>query len=299
MELSRVTEGRCRLWAKAEFLNLGGSVKSRTALGLITDARDRGALSPGDAVVEASSGNEGVALAMLAAAYGYRAVIVMPADLPPERQRIIEHFGGEVVLVEPRASIRETMRACQEVAAELGDRPGYYYCRQFDNPANPAVHERTTGAEILAQVAGRIDAVVVAVGTGGTLTGVARAVRRVHPQVRVVAVEPATAAVLSGGPVTTHHQYGIGEGFVPGVLDRSLIDEVVTVTDQEAYAMARRLAREEGLLVGITSGTNVVASCQMAQRLAPGSTVVTLLPDGGERYLSDRGFVTGRLGAGG
>lgn len=278
------------LLAKAEFLNPGGSIKSRTALGMIRDAEACGALRPGQLIVEASSGNEGIALAMLGAARGYRVKVVMPADVPYERVRIIEAYGAEVVSVPPQTSIDRTMRACLDTARQIALREGGFYARQFENPSNPRIHEETTATEILAQVDGEIDAFVAGVGTGGTLMGVGRALKRHRPRMRVVAVEPATASALSGGPVGNHGQFGIGEGFVSPLVNVDLIDEVVTIEDSEAVAMARELARREGLLVGITSGTNVAASCKVAKRLGAGCTVVTVLPDSAERYFSSRLF---------
>lgn len=280
----------CELLAKAEFLNPGGSVKSRTALGMLREAEAQGRLHPGDVIIEASSGNEGIALAMLAACRGYQVRVVMPADVPDERRRIIEAYGGEVVLVPPGATILDTMQACLQLAERLAHETGAFYARQFENPSNPRIHERTTAEEILRQTGGELDALVVGVGTGGTLVGIARALRRQLPNLRVVAVEPATAPALSGGFIGSHCQFGIGEGFVPPLVEEDLIDEVALVTDEEAYATARSLARLEGLLVGVTSGTNVAASLEVAKRLGPGCCVVTILPDSAERYFSSRLF---------
>jgi len=271
--------------AKAEFLNAGGSIKSRTALSMIREAEASGELAPGDTIVEVSSGNEGIALAMLAAQFGYRVCIVMPADVPPERKLLIERYGGEVVLVPAHATIDATLADCFARAQRLLG-PRTYYARQFENPANALVHERGTGAELLAQHDGPIHAFVAGVGTGGTLTGVGRALKARYPQAHVIAVEPATAAVLSGGPIGTHRQFGIGEGFVPSLLDRALVDGVECVSDDDAYATAAALAREEGLLVGPTSGANVYAAIAVARRLPRGSVVATVLCDSAERYLS-------------
>lgn len=278
------------LLAKAEFLNPGGSVKSRTALGMIKDAEAKGILRPGTTILEATSGNEGIALAMLGAARGYRVRIVMPADVPKERQLIIEAYGGEVVLTPVGASIDETIRTCLQAAEELAKEPGTFYARQFENPANPEIHEQTTAKEILEQAPANLAAVVAGVGTGGTLMGLARCLKAHLPHLHVVAVEPATAAPLSGGPIGNHGQFGIGEGFIPPLVDTGLIDEVVTVTDEEALSTARLLARTEGLLVGISSGSNVAAALRVAKRLGPGAPVVTLLPDSAERYFSSALF---------
>lgn len=276
----------CVLLAKAEHLNAGGSVKSRTALGMVRDAHETGQLKPGDTIIEVSSGNEGVALAMIGVIYGNAISIVMPSDVPPERRALIERYGGSVTLVDARENVAETLHACFQVAEALASRRDCYYARQFENPSNPRVHESTTGAELIRQSDWEIAAFVAGIGTGGTLTGVGRALRRRYPKVQIVAVEPAHAAVLSGRQITTHRQYGIGEGFVPALLDQAILDDVVIVTDEEAYETARILARDEGLMVGPTSGSNVFAARKIARNLGAGVAVATLLPDSAERYLS-------------
>lgn len=275
-----------RVVAKAEFLNPGGSVKSRTALGMVLEAEKSGALRPGSTIVEATSGNEGIALAMLGAARGYRVRIVMPEDVPQERRFIIEAYGGEVILTPVGATIAETIETCLRVAEETAAEGDCFYARQFENPANPDIHAATTAQEILEQLPDEPAAIVAGVGTGGTLMGIARVLKERFPGLRTVAVEPATAAALSGGPVGQHGQFGIGEGFIPPLVDTSLIDDVVTVTDEEALSMAKELARREGLLVGISSGSNVSAAIRVARALGPDRTVVTLLPDSAERYFS-------------
>lgn len=272
--------------AKAEHLNAGGSVKSRTALSMLRDARSSGELEAGGTIIEVSSGNEGVALAMLGALYGYAVRIVMPGDVPPERRALIERYGGSVVLVEAGDSIAETLRRCFAQAESIAREPGCYYARQFENPANARVHEESTGAELLEQTRGEIVAFVAGVGTGGTLTGVGRAVRKRYPKASIVAVEPATAAVLTGGRIATHRQFGIGEGFVPALLDRTLVSETIVVSDEDAYETCGALARYDGLMVGPTSGSNVFAALEIAKRLGPGRLVATVLPDTAERYLS-------------
>ncbi len=274
------------LFAKAEHLNAGGSVKSRTALAMIDDARNSGKLRAGDTILEVSSGNEGVALAMLGAVYGHPVIIVMPNDVPWERRVLIERYGGRVILVPAQANVGHTLQQCFSIAEELAAKPRCYYARQFENPSNVRVHEETTGPEVIRQAGGEIAAFVAGVGTGGTLIGVGRALKRRYPRAMVVAVEPATAAVLSGGPVTTHRQFGIGEGFIPALYDRTVVDDVVTVADEDAYRTAGALATEEGLMVGPTSGSNVFAAMEIGRRLGSEGAIVTVLPDSAERYLS-------------
>lgn len=278
--------GNYQIFAKAEHLNAGGSVKSRTALAMIRDARSTGELLPGDTIVEVSSGNEGVALAMLGAVYGHAVCIVMPDDVPPERRALIERYGGTVIPVEAGDNIAQTLRRCFAKAEQLARTPGHYYARQFENPANARVHEETTGAELLEQSSEPIAAFVAGVGTGGTLTGVGRAIKKRYPSALVIAVEPSTAAVLTGGAIGTHRQFGIGEGFVPALLDRDLVDETIAVSDGDAYETCCSLARYDGLMVGPTSGSNVFAALEIARRLGPDKIVATVLPDTAERYLS-------------
>jgi cysteine synthase A len=269
------------IWGKLEAQNPTGSVKDRAALGMVLAAEAEGKLGPGATIVEATSGNTGISLAMIAALRGYRCVVVMPEDMSQERRYILRAYGAEIVLT-PAA---EGMAGAVDKARELAARTkGAWMSRQFENPANPEAHARATGLEILQQTGGKIAAFVAGVGTGGTLTGCARVLREhLGKQVRIVAVEPAGSAVLSGKPPGAHGIQGIGAGFVPPVLDRSLIDEIVTVSDMAAERMARRLGREEGLLVGPSAGANVHAAVDIARRVH--GTVVTILCDAGERYL--------------
>lgn len=268
--------------AKVEAQNPGGSVKDRAARAMVRAAEREGSLGKGATLVEATSGNTGISLAMIAAVRGYRCVLVMPEDMSLGRRYLLRAYGAELVLTSALDGMAGAVQRAKELLAEI---PQSISLGQFANPANPRVHEETTGPELLQQTGGRIDVFVAGVGTGGTLTGVGRALRKVSPSVRIVAVEPAGSAVLSGGQPGLHGIQGLGAGFVPAVLDRSLIDEVRTVSDPAAERMASRLAREEGLLVGVSAGANVHAAVEIARALPPSARVVTVLCDSGERYL--------------
>jgi cysteine synthase A len=279
--------GQARVLAKLEALNPGGSIKSRTAWAMIRSAEAAGQLRPDAIIVEPTSGNQGIGLAMVAAVRGYRARLIMPDCVSLERCRLIEAYGAEAVLVPSQGDIGSTIRACVELAMEMQrNDPRVFVPQQFQNPANPSIHRETTGREFLAQVDGPIDAFVAGVGTGGTLTGVGEVLKARFPGLLVVATEPENAAILSGGPIGEHEQQGIGDGIIPDVLNLSLIDRVVVVSDADAMATARLLARREGLMVGVSSGTNVWAALAIAKELGEGKTVVTVLPDTAERYFS-------------
>ncbi len=273
-----------RVLAKLESQNPAGSVKDRIALAMIEAAEREGRLRPGDTIVEPTSGNTGVGLAMVAAVKGYRLILTMPEDMSPERRALLKRYGAEVVLTPAIEGMTGAVFAAEEL---LRQHPGSFMPQQFENPANPEAHRRTTAQEILKATGGEVHAFVAGVGTGGTLTGVGQVLRREVPGVRIVAVEPAASPVLQGGRFRPHGIQGIGASFVPGVLDRSLLDEIIGVRDDDAKAMAGRLAREEGLLVGISAGANAAAAVQVAARLGAGRTVVTILPDTGERYLRE------------
>ena len=270
--------------AKVESLNPGGSVKDRIALSMVEDAERRGLLRPGGTLVEPTSGNTGIGLAIAAAVKGYRLILTMPDDMSVERQRLLARLGAEIHLTPAIEGMTGAVFAAQEMVRE---HPEYVMPQQFQNPANPEAHRRGTALEILEALNGqRLDAFVVGVGTGGTLTGVGEVLKEKIPGVRVVAVEPARSPVLSGGRARPHAIQGIGASFVPGVLNRDIIDEIITVRDEDAIAWSRRLAREEGLLVGISAGAAAFAACAAAATLAPSQLVLTVLPDTGERYLS-------------
>ncbi|MFN8639769.1 MAG: cysteine synthase A [Dehalococcoidia bacterium] len=277
-----VPEGAAEILGKLESLNPGGSVKDRIALSMIAAAERDGSIQPGATLVEPTSGNTGIGLALVAARRGYHLVLTMPEDMSMERRRLLERLGAELVLT----PAIEGMSGAVYAAGELVRRKGYFMLQQFDNPANPEVHRRTTGPEILEATGGRVDAFVAGVGTGGTITGVGEVLRGAGLEPRIVAVEPARAPVLQGGRAGVHGIQGIGASFVPGVLNTAIYDEVMSVRDEDAFAMTKRLSREEGLLVGISSGANVWAAVKVAQELGAGKRVVTMLCDTGERYLS-------------
>ncbi|HEX3343420.1 MAG TPA: cysteine synthase A [Polyangiaceae bacterium] len=274
--------GGATIVGKLEAKNPGGSVKDRPALAMVEAAESAGKLTAGATLIEATSGNTGISLAMIAAVRGYRCVLVMPDDMSLERRRILRTYGAELVLTPAEEGMTGAVARAE---ALLQTTPGAIMPRQFENPANPRAHERTTAREILDAIGDRLTAFVAGVGTGGTITGVGRVLKKERPDVRVVAVEPASSAVLSGHPAGMHGIQGLGAGFVPTILDRSVIDEVLCVGDVAASRVTERLAREEGLLVGPSSGANVHAAMVIAGRLA-GGIVVTILCDTGERYLS-------------
>ena len=273
-----------RLLAKLEYLNPAGSAKDRIARAMIEDAERAGRLKPGGVIIEPTSGNTGIGLAAVAAAKGYRTVIVMPDSMSVERCLLMKAYGAELVLTPGAKGMAGAIERAEELAMEL---PGSIVAGQFVNPANPAAHYATTGPEILRDTAGEVDCFVAGIGTGGTITGTGRYLKSEKPGVRVVGVEPAGSPVLTAGKAGPHGLQGIGAGFVPEVLDREVLDEVLTVTEEEAYAAGRQIARSEGYLVGISSGAALSAAIRVARRPEnAGKTVVVLLPDTGDRYLS-------------
>ena len=273
-----------RILAKLECFNPAGSVKDRVARAMVDDAERRGLLRPGSVIIEPTSGNTGIGLAAVAAARGYRVIIVMPETMSPERRQLMRAYGAELVLTDGARGMQGAIDRAGELAGEI---PGSFIPGQFVNPANPAVHRETTGPEIWEDTDGAVDIFVAGVGTGGTLTGVGEYLKSRNPAVRVAAVEPASSPVLSGGSAGAHQIQGIGAGFVPAVLNREVCDEIITVEDGDAFAAGRRVGRSEGILVGISSAAAVWAALQLATRAENrGRTNVALLPDSGSRYLS-------------
>lgn len=291
VELGRYAANRAlpaQIVAKVEFFNPAGSAKDRVGLAMLEDAEARGLLQPGAMIIEPTSGNTGVGLAAAAATRGYQVVLTMPDTMSLERRNLLKAYGARVVLTEGAKGMAGSIEKANELAAA---NPGSFIPGQFDNAANPAAHFRSTGPEIWQDTDGQVDIFVAGVGTGGTITGVGRYLKQQNPNVKIVAVEPAGSPLLSQGHAGPHGLQGIGANFVPSILDTGLLDEIITVTDEDAYAAGKALAREEGMLVGITSGAAVHAAAQLAQRPEnKGKLIVCLLPDTGERYLSTKMF---------
>jgi cysteine synthase A len=275
--------GGATIYGKVEFFNPGGSVKDRICLNMINEAERLGTLKPGGTIVEPTSGNTGIGLALVAAVRGYKLILVMPESMSMERASLLSSYGAQLVLTPAWEGMKGSIREAESIIAQ---NPSYFMPDQFSNPANPAMHKKTTAIEILESLDGKIDAFVAAVGTGGTITGCGEVFKERIPNVKVIAVEPAGSPVLSGGEPGPHKIQGIGAGFIPKVLNRAILDRVMTVTDDEAYQTAKQLSKKEGLLVGISAGANVFASQKVAQELGPGKNVVTILCDTGERYIS-------------
>ena len=284
-------EGSADVLVKVEALNVGGSIKTRTALNMIEQAEKEGKLSPDSIIVEPTSGNQGIGLALVGAVKGYRTIIIMPDSVSEERRKLIRHYGAEVKLIHDAGDIGKCMEVCLQAALNMKKKnPKVFVPQQFENINNTLAHKKHTALEIMAQVAKPIHGFCSGIGTGGTLTGIGEVLKAQYPDIEIWAVEPENAAILAGGTIGTHLQMGIGDGIIPDILNREIYDDIYVVTDQEAIETARRLAREEGLACGISSGTNVAAAIRLAKILGPGKTVVTVLPDTAERYYSTQLF---------
>ena len=288
IQLNRMADPEgARILVKFEGLNVGGSIKTRTAFNMICKAEEDGILKPDSIIVEPTSGNQGIGLALVGAVKGYRTIIIMPDSVSHERKLLVEHYGAEVILIHDHGNIGDCIDQCMKTAMEMAaNNPKVFVPQQFENPANPMVHRHHTGLEILEQVAGPIDGFCSGIGTGGTITGIGETLKALNPQITIWAVEPENAAILAGGTVGTHIQMGIGDGVVPDVLNQHIYDDIYIVSDEEALQTAKDLARLEGLMCGISSGTNVAAARKLAKKLGKGKTVVTILPDTAERYFS-------------
>jgi cysteine synthase A len=287
VRLTRVIgDDAAEVWVKLEGMNPGGSIKDRTALGMVLDAEARGLLAPGGTIVEPTSGNTGIGLAQVAAARGYRLILCLPAQMSEERKLTLRAYGAELVLTDPE----RRMLAAIEEAEKIRDRTGAWMPNQFTNPANPRIHYETTGPELWESMAGRVDAFVYGSGTGGTISGVGRFLKEQRREIQVIAVEPARSPVLSGGERGQHKFQGMGPGFIPENLDRAVVDRVITAREEDAFPLARRLAAEEGLFVGMSSGAIAWAAIEVARELGPGRRVAMISPDSGARYLSTELF---------
>ncbi|MFH1407292.1 MAG: cysteine synthase A [Candidatus Omnitrophota bacterium] len=284
VKLTRITGvDSAEVLAKLEMFNPGGSVKDRIALAMIEDAEKKGFLKPGSVIIEPTSGNTGIGLAMVGAAKGYKVMLTMPETMSAERRQILKNYGAEIVLTPGEEGMKGAIDKANEILAKT---KGAFMPQQFENPANPEIHRKATAKEILDATAGRIDAFVAGVGTGGTITGVGEVLKESNPEIKIIAVEPKRSPVLSGGKPGPHKIQGIGAGFVPKVLNTKIINEIIQVSDEDAFASAKKLAREEGLFVGVSSGAAAFAGLLVAAKLGKGKTVVVIFPDTGERYLS-------------
>ena len=282
-----VSPGSAEVLVKFEALNVGGSIKTRTAYNMILEAEREGLLKPDSVIVEPTSGNQGIGLALVGAVRGYRTVIVMPDSVSEERRKLMRHYGAEVVLVHDAGNIGDAIAECVRKAEEMQQSdPRVYVPQQFSNPANPMVHRHHTALEIMEQAARPIHGFCSGIGTGGTLSGIGEVLKAQNPGIEIWAVEPKNAAILAGGTIGTHLQMGIGDGLIPDNLNTKIYSHICIVSDEDALNTSRDLARKEGLMVGISAGTNVFAALQLAQKLGPGKTVVTVLPDTAERYFS-------------
>ena len=288
VQLNHVTsDDSARILVKFEGLNVGGSIKTRTAYNMICDAEKKGIINENTIIVEPTSGNQGIGLALVGAVKGYRTIIIMPDSVSEERRKLINHYGAELILIHDDNNIGECIDECLNTALRMAEEdPNVFVPQQFANPANPQVHRIHTAQEILEQVDGPIHGFCSGVGTGGTITGIGEILKEANPDIEIWAVEPEHAAILSGGSIGSHLQMGIGDGVIPDILNLDIYQDIYIVKDEEALQTARDLASKEGLMCGISSGTNVAAALQLAKKLGPGKTVVTVLPDTAERYFS-------------
>ena len=280
-------EGSAQVLVKMEALNVGGSIKTRTALNMIEQAEQEGLIDKDTIIVEPTSGNQGIGLALVGAVKGYKTIIIMPDSVSEERRKLVRQYGAEVKLIHDAGDIGACIDECLKTALRMRDEdPRVFVPQQFENPNNTMTHKKYTALEIMAQVAGPIDGFCAGIGTGGTITGIGEVLKAQYPGIEIWAVEPENAAILAGGTVGTHLQMGIGDGIIPDILNTEIYKNIYVVTDEEALETSRRLAREEGLMVGISAGTNVAAALKLAKKLGKGKTVVTVLPDTAERYFS-------------
>jgi len=280
-------EGSAQILVKFEGLNVGGSIKTRTAYNMIRDAEEKGLIHEDTIIVEPTSGNQGIGLALVGAVRGYKTRIIMPDSVSEERRKLMKHYGAEVILIHDAGNIGACIEECLNTALKMAEEdPRVFVPQQFENPANPAVHRSRTAVEILEQADCPIDGFCSGIGTGGTITGIGEVLREKNPQMEIWAVEPEHAAILSGGSIGTHLQMGIGDGLIPAILNTEIYDDICIVTDEEAIQTSRDLAAKEGIMCGISSGTNVAAALKLARKLGEGKTVVTVLPDTAERYFS-------------
>lgn len=288
IRLERMAEkGSAQILVKFEGLNVGGSIKTRTAYNMIRDAEEKGLIKEDTIIVEPTSGNQGIGLALVGAVRGYKTRIIMPDSVSEERRKLMKHYGAEVVLIHDAGNIGECIEECLNTALKMAEEdPRVFVPQQFENPANPAVHRSRTAIEILEQADCKIDGFCSGIGTGGTITGIGEVLKEKNPDMEIWAVEPEHAAILSGGSIGTHLQMGIGDGLIPEILNTQIYDDICIVTDEEAILTSRELASKEGIMCGISSGTNVAAAIKLARKLGAGKTVVTVLPDTAERYFS-------------
>ena len=288
IKINHLTDGDCAdILVKFEGLNVGGSIKTRTAYNMILDAESKGLLTPDTIIVEPTSGNQGIGLALVGAVKGYKTKIIMPDSVSEERRKLVQHYGAEVILMHDAGNIGACIEECLKTALKMKEEnPNVFVPQQFENPANPAIQRECTAQEILRDVGGPIHGFCSGIGTGGTITGIGEALRAKNPDMVIWAVEPEDAAILSGGSIGTHIQMGIGDGIIPDILNCEIYDDICIVTDEEAIHTSKELASKEGIMCGISSGTNVAAAIKLAKKLGKGKTVVTVLPDTAERYFS-------------